>query len=113
MVVLGAGGVFTEIYQDSVVRCAPVDRDMARAMIDEVRGLRIASGYRGRVAGDLDALADAVVAVSRMAGCVDVSEAEINPLLIKRIGDGVAALDALVVLRAKQNKVKGMVDITS
>ncbi|WP_209427669.1 acetate--CoA ligase family protein [Pararhodobacter sp. SW119] len=101
MVVLGAGGIFTEIYRDSVVRCAPVDRDIARAMIDEVRGLRIASGYRGRAVGDMDALAEAVVAVSRLAACENVTEAEINPLLIKTVGEGVAALDALVVRREK------------
>ena len=49
-------------------------------MIAEVRGLTALTGYRGRPTGDLDALAHAVVALSRLADDASVGEAEINPL---------------------------------
>ncbi|TQF78720.1 hypothetical protein FK498_08475, partial [Elioraea sp. Yellowstone] len=54
-------------------------------------------GARGRVRGDLAALAEAVLAISRLAALDEVAEAEINPLLVRREGEGVVALDALVV----------------
>jgi succinyl-CoA synthetase beta subunit len=61
-----------------------------------VNGLRLLAGYRGKPAGDLDALAQAVVALSRLAHDASVAEAEINPLIVK--ADGVVAVDALVKL---------------
>ncbi|MCP5154446.1 MAG: acetate--CoA ligase family protein [Ectothiorhodospiraceae bacterium] len=101
LVTLGVGGVLAEVYRDAAVRVAPVDRAEARAMIEEVRGLAPIRGYRGLPRGDLDALADAVAAVSALA-VLDgqpVAEAEINPLLVMPEGEGVIALDALVVGR--------------
>jgi len=100
VVVLGAGGVLTEIYKDSAVRVAPVDTETARAMIAEVKGLATITGYRGHEEGDADALAAAVVAVSSLALADGpaVVEAEINPLMVRPIGEGVCAVDGLVLL---------------
>ena len=67
IVVLGIGGVLAEIYGDATVRPAPVDATTAREMIHEVRGLAPIRGYRNMPKGDLDALAEAVAAVSRLA----------------------------------------------
>lgn len=98
LVMLAAGGVFTELYRDRTLRLAPVDHDGARAMIAEVRAMQILAGYRGKPKGDLDALADAIVAVSRLAALSDrlVLDAEINPVLVLPAGEGVVAVDALV-----------------
>ena len=63
-----------------------------------VARLAAASGYRGRPAGDLGALAQAVAALSRLADDPTVVEAEINPLIVRPAGDGVVAVDALVKL---------------
>ena len=100
VVVLGVGGVLAEIYRDFAVRMAPVGLDQAQAMIDEVRGLAVLQGFRGLQPGDTAALAEAVVAMSQLA-CVDgaeVSEAEINPLLVRGAGQGVVGVDGLVVM---------------
>ena len=54
-------------------------------------------GYRGSPEGDVEALAQAIVAMSELAvGEPDVVEAEVNPLLVGAHGQGVSALDALV-----------------
>lgn len=100
LVMLAAGGVLTEIYRDRSLRLAPVDLDTAKQMISEVKGLRALAGYRGKPAGDLDALAWAIAAFSQLALIEDlnVAEAEINPLLVRRAGEGVVAVDALVRL---------------
>jgi succinyl-CoA synthetase beta subunit len=98
LVMVAAGGVFTEIYRDRSLRLAPVDLDTARDMIAEVRGLKVLAGYRGKPAGDLDALARAVVALSQLALDGTVAEAEINPLIVRPAGQGVIAVDALAML---------------
>jgi succinyl-CoA synthetase beta subunit len=96
LVMLAVGGIFTEIYRDRSLRLAPVDLATAREMIAEVRGLKVLVGYRGKPAGDLDALAQAVVALSQLAVDPTVIEAEVNPLIVH--GDGVVAVDAVVRL---------------
>jgi len=99
LIMLAAGGVLAEIYRDRSLRLAPVDLATAREMIDEVRGLAALKGYRNRPAGDLDALAQTIVALSQLAVMDDaVAEAEINPLIVHARGQGVTAVDALVRL---------------
>jgi acyl-CoA synthetase (NDP forming) len=99
LVMLAAGGIMTEIYRDRSLRLAPVDLGDAHEMIEEVRVLRLLAGFRGRPEGDLEALAQAVVALSALATTTDpVLEAEINPLIVRPAGEGVVAVDALVRL---------------
>jgi len=97
VVMLAAGGILAEIHKDRSLRLAPVDRAEAEAMIAEVKAFRALAGYRGRPEGDLDALADAIVAISKAGP--EIVEAEINPLLIGPAGEGVVAVDAVVSLR--------------
>ena len=101
VVVLGIGGVLAEIYRDFAVRIAPTTIESARSMIEEVRGLAVIRGYRGLPKGDCEALAKAVVAMSELASIASVAvvEAEINPLLVKPAGEGVVAVDGLLVLQ--------------
>jgi acyl-CoA synthetase (NDP forming) len=96
LVMLAAGGIFTEIYRDRSLRLAPVDGPTVRDMIAEVRGLGALTGYRGKPAGNLAALERAVVALSQLAADATVIEAEINPLIVRT--DGVVAVDAVVRL---------------
>ena len=97
MVMLGMGGVLAELTRQTVLRVAPVDRSMAHEMIAALRGLDLARGFRNRQRGDLDALAGAIVAVSRLAWVPQVREAEINPLLIRAEGMGAVALDGVIL----------------
>lgn len=99
IVTLGVGGQLAEVYRDVAIRVAPVDQAIAREMIDEVKGLAPLRGWRGLPRGDLDALASAVVAFSRLASLPGqpVAEAEANPLIVS--AQGVAAVDGLIVGR--------------
>lgn len=97
VVLLGAGGVLSELHRDIALRLAPVDAAEARAMIAEVRALTPLTGWRNLPRGDLDALASAVVAVSRLAAVEAVREAEINPLIVHAEGGGVTVADAWIV----------------
>ena len=86
-----------ELHRDTALRCAPVSLDEAHAMIAEVKGLKPLAGWRGEPRGDLEALARAIVAASRLAALPEVAEAEINPLIVHAEGGGVTVADAWVV----------------
>jgi acyl-CoA synthetase (NDP forming) len=101
VVVLGAGGVAAELKQSRAVRIAPVDVDEAQQMIDEVRELALLRGYRNLPRGDCAALAAAISAMSFLGALRTVLEAEINPLIVKREGRGVVAVDGLVILAGR------------
>ena len=99
IVMLAAGGIWAEVARDRSLRLAPVDLPTARAMIGEVKALQTLTGLRGRERGDLDALAQAIVALSTLASRPElrIREAEINPMLVMPEGQGVMAVDALVL----------------
>ncbi|MGH7673884.1 MAG: acetate--CoA ligase family protein, partial [Gemmatimonadales bacterium] len=99
VVMLGAGGLLAEIYRDFALRLAPVTEEEAARMVEEVKGLAVIRGYRNLPRGDTAALARAVSAFSTLAQ-VDqrVTEAEVNPLIVKPEGEGVVAVDGLLVL---------------
>jgi acyl-CoA synthetase (NDP forming) len=101
LVVIGVGGVLAEIYHDFAMRLAPVTPEAAMQMIEEVKGLAVIRGYRGMPRGDCAALARAVAAFSQLAAFDDIAEAEINPLIVKPEGQGVVAVDGLIVKKAK------------
>ncbi|HKA40516.1 MAG TPA: acetate--CoA ligase family protein [Burkholderiales bacterium] len=99
VVVLGMGGVAAELKRSLTVRLAPVSVAEAERMIDEVPELALLRGYRSLPRGDRPALATAISALSLLAALRTrtVLEAEINPLIVRREGNGVVAVDGLVV----------------
>ena len=99
-VLLGAGGVTTELYKDVAMRLLPLDRADARNMIDQLKSSALLRGFRGRPVADIEALIDAILAFADMAMVVGdrLAEAEINPIFVLPKGDGVRAGDGLVIL---------------
>jgi succinyl-CoA synthetase beta subunit len=96
VVVLGMGGVLAELTRRITARIAPVSLEEAMGMIADLPELRLLQGFRGLPRGDVAALAAAIQALSTLAAS-DVTEAEINPLIIKPEGQGVVALDGLLL----------------
>lgn len=99
VVLVGLGGIFAEVIQDIAVRPAPVDEAEAMAMLRSLKAFAVLDGARGRPRADLDAAASAIAAVSCFAArhAAQVSEIDINPLLVRPTGEGAVALDALIV----------------
>ena len=99
VLLFGSGGVMVEVYNDMALRRCPITRSEAEAMIFEVKGARLLQGFRGRPAADLAALADTLVRVSHLAMHLEghLAELDINPLMVLPSGQGVKAVDALVV----------------
>ncbi len=102
-VMLGIGGVLTELINDTAFRIAPFDEAEARDMADELRARKILDPFRGEAAADMRALCRSLTAVGRLgAEQPAISEIDINPLIITP-GGGIKAVDALIVLKDSDN----------
>ncbi|MDL2294141.1 acetate--CoA ligase family protein [Ruminococcaceae bacterium OttesenSCG-928-D13] len=98
-VMVGLGGIFVEVFKDYALRLAPLDEAAAMEMIDSLKGSKLLYGARGAQPADVPALADALVRLSRLAKdhADNIAEMDINPLIVLPKGQGVKAVDALVV----------------
>jgi len=107
-VLLGMGGVTAELFKDTTLRLLPQDAQGlkglspadALAMAKELKTWPLLDGFRGRPKADVAALVDAIVAFSHMAAQLGdrLVEAEINPVFVRAVGEGVSAADGVVVL---------------
>ncbi len=100
-VMVGLGGVLTEVLHDVSHRFAPVTPDDARDMLAELKGAKILEGYRGAPPVDVDAVVDVLVRLSWLISDHQerIAEIDVNPVFVRAKGNGVVAADALVVLR--------------
>jgi len=100
-VLIGLGGVWTEVFNDAVIVAADADRREILTAIDSLRGAATLRGIRGAAVSDLDALVSAIELLGGILRATpQCAEIEVNPLLVLPRGEGVVALDALVVARA-------------
>ncbi|HON59784.1 MAG TPA: acetate--CoA ligase family protein [Smithella sp.] len=96
-VMFGLGGIFTEALKDVTFRVAPLTRDDAFEMMDEIKTKKLLGEFRGSPAVDREALAQALIGVGNLGVRYGaIAEIDINPLII--VGDKPVAADALVVL---------------
>jgi acyl-CoA synthetase (NDP forming) len=96
-VLVGLGGVLTEVLDDVALRLAPVPPAGALEMLDELRGTQLLRGFRGVPAVDSNAVRDLIVAVGRLAVArPDIAEIDLNPVIATE--HGATIVDALVVL---------------
>ena len=97
IVLAGIGGIFTEIFRDSVIELAPVEEKDAPAMLRRLKGVALLEGYRSREPLDVAAIAKSLSALSRLiAERPDIVEIDINPFIA--YPQGAVAVDALVRL---------------
>ena len=104
VVMFGLGGIFTEAISDVTFRLAPLTETDAGEMLDEIRSKQLLSDFRGEKAADRSKLIKTLMGISEIGiKHPEVSEIDINPLLVGPAGD-VIAVDALVVLSGEQKK---------
>ena len=98
VIMFGLGGIFVEICRDVSFRVTPVDREMAREMILEIKGSPIIEGARGMEPADLEAIIDVITILSSMLEKnPDITEIDINPLIVYSLGS--VAVDARMLVR--------------
>ena len=87
VVMVGAGGIFTELLRDTASALAPVGAATAKELLGRLRAAPLLRGTRGRPPVDLEAVAAAIAAVSELAAAhPEISELEVNPLLVSPAG---------------------------
>jgi acyl-CoA synthetase (NDP forming) len=103
-ILLGMGGVTAELFGDTTLRLLPgecgLTREAALEMIGRLKTAPLLQGFRGRPKADVAALAEAIVAFSRMVATLGdrLVEAEMNPVFVLPEGQGVVAADGVAVL---------------
>ena len=99
VVMVGLGGVLIEVLEDVAFRLAPFGVDEARRMIAELKGAKLFEGVRGAPPADVDALAELLATISVFAAseAARIESVDLNPVRVLPKGQGVVALDALIV----------------
>jgi acetate---CoA ligase (ADP-forming) len=99
MVMVGLGGITTELFRDVIYRPAPVSAAEAAAMLDELKAAPLLKGFRGAPKADIATLSQLIAQVSLLAERLGgaIAEIELNPVLVHAEGQGVTIVDALVV----------------
>jgi hypothetical protein len=99
MVMVGLGGITTELFRDVVYRPAPVSAAEASSMLTELKAAPLLNGFRGAAKADVPALARLIAEISVLAAqhAGEIAEIELNPVLVHAEGQGVTIVDALVV----------------
>lgn len=101
LVMVGLGGIYVEILQDVAFRLCPIGREDARAMLEELRGIQIIDGARGRERIDREPLVELLLKLAGPDGLLgkfadDIEELDLNPVILN--GEGAMAVDARVIL---------------
>jgi acetyltransferase len=100
-IAFGLGGIFVEVLKDIALKVTPLLESDAKQMVRQIKGYQILEGIRGKRPSDIGAIIDVLMRISKLA--MDwkniISEIDINPLVVFDDGQGVKALDALIVLK--------------
>jgi acyl-CoA synthetase (NDP forming) len=98
---VGGGGILVEVMRDSASLLLPVSRERVIEALGELKCAPLLQGFRGSPRADLDAAADAILAIAAFVekDPTAIAELDINPLMLLAEGQGVVAADALVSLR--------------
>ena len=102
VLMFGLGGIYTETFRDVAFRLAPIRENVAREMIHEIRSIKLLEGVRGEPPSDLVAVADCLLRLSQfVTDHPNISELDINPLLVYPRGKGAMVADARIILSEK------------
>lgn len=83
VIAFGLGGVFVEIIKDVVLRVAPINKKEAKAMINEIKGIKILEGARGGIKANKEKLAKIILKVSKLAmENKEIKEIDLNPIVV-------------------------------
>ena len=100
VIMLGSGGIFTELYGDVTFRKIPIFKEDAEEMITGIASGRFCQGFRGKKV-DCNALADLLIKISALleSGSYPIESMDLNPVIA--LEKGVVVADAKIILRGK------------
>jgi acetyl coenzyme A synthetase (ADP forming)-like protein len=103
IVMFGLGGIYVEVMRDIAFRTFPLGRDETLKMISQIRSYPLLLGVRGEKRKDIDKVVEIIMRVgSILQKCEDISDIELNPLVVYSQGEGVRAVDVRILLSKPQ-----------
>jgi 3-hydroxypropionyl-CoA synthetase (ADP-forming) len=101
VIMVGLGGIFTEVYRDVSFRMLPISKQDALDMLNELNGKKVLEGFRGSKPINKDMLAEALVSIGKLG--IDMAayydSVDFNPIVV--YPDDYAVVDAKIILREK------------
>lgn len=99
LLMFGLGGIYVEVLKDVSFRIAPISKESALSMIQEIRSYPLLRGVRGEPPSDINAIADAILRLSQLVtDFPQITELDVNPLRVMEAGKGAIAIDARVAV---------------
>jgi len=103
LIMFGMGGIYVEVLKDVTFRLAPLSRQDAKEMIQEIRTYRLLRGVRGEAPVDIEAITDVLLRVSQLVmDFPEIVELDINPLMA--LEDRAVAVDMRMVVEARKEQ---------
>ncbi|MCK4356695.1 acetate--CoA ligase family protein [Candidatus Bipolaricaulota bacterium] len=100
IVMFGLGGIYVEVMKDVAFRAAPIGHKEAYDMVADIRAYPLLLGVRGEKRKDIDGIVEVVIRLSNLIDrCRDITDIEINPLVVYDHGDGVKAVDVRILFK--------------
>ena len=98
VIIVGAGGIYTELMNDSVTLLLPLKKSIIVKAINDLKISKLLKGLRGKPKGDIEAIVQVIMKLGIFAekNASRLIEADINPLIVRPKGKGVIAADALI-----------------
>lgn len=101
VVMFGLGGIFVEVLKDVAFRIVPIEKEDAVAMMEEIQGKKLLSGYRGKEPADKKTLQDMLVKLSDFVNTTPgIEEIDMNPVFA--YSEGAAVVDARIILSPQE-----------
>ncbi len=101
-VMFGLGGVYVEVMKDVSFRAFPLNKDAISGMISEIKSYPLLLGVRGDEKKDIEEVANTILKIgSILYSCPDISDIEVNPLIVYDQGKGVKAVDIRIILASE------------
>ncbi len=97
MIMFGLGGIYVEVLKDVAFRIAPISDKIAKEMISEIKTIKLLKGTRGEIPSDIGSIVDVLLRMSQLVtDFPEIMEMDINPLFVKKQGEGSIAGDARI-----------------
>ena len=104
LMMFGLGGTMVEVLKNVSFRLAPMWEISAEIMVREIRSFKLLDGFRGAPPADVAAIVDTLLRLSLMVcNHPEISEMDINPLIVYAAGEGCAVADSRIMLRCGQD----------
>jgi len=98
VILFGMGGIFTEVFKDHAIAFPPLNRLLARRLMEQTRVYRLLQGYRNTPPANLEALEEILIRLAQLAtDFSQIQELDINPLHVTP--KGICAVDARVIVK--------------